>query len=123
MLKKTITISLLITLVLFTSCAIKTGQDFNTTYISKIKRGKTTKNDMQSNIGPPTSVTTTSEGESWRYSYTEGGNFFQNIGAAYGASAVKNNQKLLVVIFDGDVVKDYKYTQGELDPASMLGNK
>lgn len=118
--KKIFTLVLIIGMCVLSSCSIKQGQDFNESYTSQIKRGKTTKDDIRANIGEPTSVTTTSEGETWIYSYTQGGNYFQNVGAAFGASSFKNQGKELTVIFRGNVVKDFKFRKGNILPSGLM---
>jgi len=111
--KLILTTSVALCAFLVIGCATKIGRDFNTSYISQIVRGKTTKAQVRENIGIPKSVTTTSAGEMWLYQQFEGGNYFENMGAALGMSELKSKHKSLTITFDGNLVKDFSYTKGD----------
>ena|SRR3989304_2120611 len=54
-------------------CAGSIGRDFNTSYLSSIERGVTTKAQVRQNLGEPSSVMTSSlAGETWSYQYMQG---------------------------------------------------
>jgi outer membrane protein assembly factor BamE (lipoprotein component of BamABCDE complex) len=95
-------------------CAPKIGRDFNTSYVSGIERGITTKAEVRQNLGEPHSVTTTSGGEIWSYRYMQGSNYAQDVGALFGTREYKGmSQKMLTITFAGDRVKDFMYREGK----------
>jgi len=99
--------------VLLIACATSVGQKFDTSYVQRIERDKTTKADVIQNIGKPYSVTTSSQGEMWLYRYAEGQDVVGSVLFAYGAKSAKQKMNMLMIQFEGNYVKDFTYTQQE----------
>ncbi len=95
------------------SCAMRSGQEFDTSYVDQITRGKTTKHEIEKNIGPPQSVSTTKGGEVWTYHSLNMGSYFENMGRLFSGRGHRMDQKELTVTFKGDIVKDFTLTQGD----------
>jgi outer membrane protein assembly factor BamE (lipoprotein component of BamABCDE complex) len=89
------------------------GRDIKKSSVSGIERGVTTKAQVRQNLGEPQSVRTTSTGEVWSYRYMQGMNYGESWAALFGAREYGGTSKMLIVIFDGDRVKDYSYTESK----------
>lgn len=89
---------------------LSTGTKFDNQYAGSIKRGVTTKAEVRKNLGEPASISNTSEGEVWTYQYTDGGSYWNMVGAAYGVTSQQINLQMLTVQFAGDRVKDFTHT-------------
>ena len=100
----------LISLVSCATSTIITGQDFNTTNIDKIQKGKTTKQEILGMFGQPYIKTVNSFGETWTYQYLKA------VGKATSFLITTNSsgqsyQKNLAVTFDSvGVTQTYNYT-------------
>lgn len=86
------------------------GTKFDDSFVAKIQRGKTTKAEVRQGLGEPASVSKTAEGDVWTYQYSDGGGYWNMVGAAYGLTSQKINMQMLTVVFNGDRVKDYTHT-------------
>jgi outer membrane protein assembly factor BamE (lipoprotein component of BamABCDE complex) len=87
------------------------GRDIKKSSVSGIERGVTTKAQVRENLGEPQSVRTTSTGEVWSYRYMRGMSYGESWAALLGAREYGGVNKMLVVTFDGDRVKDYSYME------------
>src|SRR3972149_2120704 len=50
-------------------CAITYGREFDTTKVSQIQKGKTTKDEVRAMLGEPASTSVTADFEQWTYAY------------------------------------------------------
>jgi outer membrane protein assembly factor BamE (lipoprotein component of BamABCDE complex) len=92
--------SVLFVLLLLAGCAMQGGKEFDTDYVSRIERGATTKADVRANLGEPVSRSTAGTGEeTWSYV----------VGVYTGKH--KMSGKSLTIMFSGDTVKDYTYSE------------
>jgi len=90
------------------ACATTLGRDFDEAYAQQIKSGETTKEQVLAKLGRPPLRKSTKDEETWTYAYYTGPGpvrwFFQN-NATEDAQYGRGNQKRLIVVFSGDVVK------------------
>lgn len=90
------------------------GARFDTSNVSRIVKGRTTKNDLRGYFGNPLRTEDSPNGEVWTYTYVE----TRTTGAgAVGYVAVGVNQSetvanKLTIVLNGDVVKDYFFDSG-----------
>ncbi len=95
-----------------TACATRLGRNFDESYAQEIKPGETTKTQVMEKLGRPPLQRTSADEETWTYAYYRGGGvgswFFLNDQELQEGTG---QQKRLVVVFKGDVVKSSKYTQ------------
>ena len=94
------------------ACATTLGRNFDEKFAQQIKSGETKKADVLNALGNPPLRRTTGSEETWTYAYYTGPGFINWFNVSdeqlqYGLG----NQKRLVVVFSGDVVKSAKYTQ------------
>lgn len=86
------------------------GRKFDDAYVAQIQRGKTTKTDIRKALGDPGSVSSTAEGDVWTCQYSDGGSYWNMVGATYGLTSQKTNLQMLTINFRGDVVRDFTHT-------------
>jgi outer membrane protein assembly factor BamE (lipoprotein component of BamABCDE complex) len=101
--------------IMLTACTTTLGRNFDEAYAQQIKSGETTKTEVLGKLGRPVLRKETSGEETWTYAYYHGGGYLNWVSwftvpdedLQYGLG----NQKRLVVVFKGDVVKSSVYTQ------------
>ena|SRR5215831_16336066 len=101
------------------ACSTTLGHDFNEEYAQQIKSGETTKEEVVARLGRPPLRKGSKEEEIWTYAYYTGPGLIRwlNVNnstedAQYG----RGNQKRLVVVFSGDVVKSATFTREIPEP-------
>lgn len=102
-------------------CAVKTGneklEDVSNEKVSEfLKKDVTTKNQVKENLGEPQKVDFMSNGlEKWEYEHirkqAKGINYVPV--ANWFVSGTNDTKKTLVVLFDGDIVKNYSVATAE----------
>lgn len=90
------------------------GAKFDTSNVSRIVKGRTTKNDLRGYFGNPLRTEDSPNGEVWTYTYVE---THTTAAGAVGSVAVGVNQSetvanKLTIVLNGDVVKDYFFDSG-----------
>ena len=116
-----ITTSLLLGTVLFTGCAVKTGNDKieNVTQdniLSMIEDGKSTKADVRKVLGEPANIDFKENGlEQWNYTHSrkveKGINYVPVVN--WFVRGTNDTKKTLVVLFDGDIVKNHSFSSSD----------
>ena len=116
-----ITTSLLLGTVLFTGCAVKTGNDRieNVTQdniLSMIEDGKSTKADVRKAFGEPRNIGFMDNGlEKWEYHHSrsvqKGVNYVPVVN--WFVKGTDDTKKTLIVLFDGNVVKTHSFSSSE----------
>ncbi|MCT7469511.1 hypothetical protein ACOTWR_04755 [Aliarcobacter butzleri] len=116
-----ITTSLLLGTVLFTGCAVKTGNDRieNVTQdniLSMIEDGKSTKADVRKAFGEPRNIGFMDNGlEKWEYHHSrsvqKGVNYVPVVNLF--VKGTDDTKKTLIVLFDGNVVKTHSFSSSE----------
>lgn len=94
------------------ACSTTLGRNFDEGYAQSIKAGETKKADVVGRLGNPPLRIMAGDEETWTYAYYKGPGWFYWINVSdeqlqYGLG----NQKRLVVVFKGDVVKSAKFTR------------
>lgn len=100
---------------LISGCALgQYGQQYDEAYIQHIRKGKTTKENILSNLGEPGRRGVVNGAEVWSYFHYGEDNLAKNLLATfkhgYGLAPVTVNAKTLDITFRGNVVKDFSYT-------------
>jgi outer membrane protein assembly factor BamE (lipoprotein component of BamABCDE complex) len=116
-----ITTSLLLGTVLFTGCAVKTGNDKieNVTQdniLSMIEDGKSTKADVRKAFGEPRNIGFMDNGlEKWEYHHSrsvqKGVNYVPVVN--WFVKGTDDTKKTLLVLFEGNVVKTHSFSSSE----------
>ena len=116
-----ITTSLLLGTVLFTGCAVKTGNDKieNVTQdniLNMIEDGKSTKADVRKAFGEPRNIGFMDNGlEKWEYHHSrsvqKGVNYVPVVN--FFVKGTDDTKKTLIVLFDGNVVKTHSFSSSE----------
>lgn len=116
-----ITTSLLLGTVLFTGCAVKTGNDKieNVTQdniLNMIEDGKSTKADVKKAFGEPRNIGFMDNGlEKWEYHHSrsvqKGVNYVPVVNLF--VKGTDDTKKTLIVLFDGNVVKTHSFSSSE----------
>ena len=116
-----ITTSLLLGTVLFTGCAVKSGNDklqdvTKESVTDMIKNGTSTKSEVRSKLGEPTNIDFMENGlEKWEYNHTrkvdKGINYVPVVN--WFVKGTNDTKKILVVLFDGEVVKNHSFSSSE----------
>jgi outer membrane protein assembly factor BamE (lipoprotein component of BamABCDE complex) len=105
------------------ACATKQGRDFDDAYAGQITPGETTKADIRNRLGPPAIASKAGTEDEWIYAYYQGGGLGATIKNWFGQSDPYNpldqQQKRLIVTFQGDRVKQARFVQ-ELPPPNPL---
>lgn len=106
---------------LFTGCAVKTGNDklqdvTQTSVTEMIKNGKTTKSEIKEKLGEPTNIDFTDAGlEKWEYNHKrsvgKGINYVPVVN--WFVKGTNDTKKTLVVLFEGDTVKNHSFSSSE----------
>ena len=116
-----ITTSLLLGTVLFTGCAVKTGNDRieNVTQdniLNMIEDGKSTKADVRKAFGEPRNIGFMDNGlEKWEYHHSrsvqKGVNYVPVVN--WFVKGTDDTKKTLLVLFEGNIVKTYSFSSSE----------
>ncbi|MCT7492297.1 hypothetical protein [Aliarcobacter cryaerophilus] len=116
-----ITTSLLLGTVLFTGCAVKTGNDRieNVTQdniLNMIEDGKSTKADVRKAFGEPRNIGFMDNGlEKWEYHHSrsvqKGVNYVPVVN--WFVKGTDDTKKTLLVLFEGNVVKTHSFSSSE----------
>lgn len=90
------------------------GAKFDTSNVSRIVKGRTTKNDVRRYFGNPLRTEESPNGEVWTYVYVE---THTTTAGAIGHVAIGVDQSetvadKLTIVFNGEVVKDYSFDNG-----------
>ena len=123
-----ITTSLLLGTVLFTGCAVKTGNDRieNVTQdniLSMIEDGKSTKADVRKAFGEPRNIGFMDNGlEKWEYHHSrsvqKGVNYVPVVN--WFVKGTDDTKKTLLVLFEGNIVKTHSFSSSEGDTMGGL---
>ena len=113
--------SLVLGTVLFSGCAVKSGNDklqdvTKESVTDMIKNGTSTKSDVRSKLGEPTNIDFMENGlEKWEYNHTrkvdKGINYVPVVN--WFVKGTNDTKKILVVLFDGEVVKNHSFSSSE----------
>ena len=113
--------SLVLGTVLFTGCAVKTGNDRieNVTQdniLSMIEDGKSTKADVRKAFGEPRNIGFMDNGlEKWEYHHSrsvqKGVNYVPVVN--WFVKGTDDTKKTLLVLFEGNVVKTHSFSSSE----------
>lgn len=113
--------SLVLGTVLFSGCAVKSGNDklqdvTKESVTDMIKNGTTTKSEVRSKLGEPTNIDFMENGlEKWEYNHTrkvdKGINYVPVVN--WFVKGTNDTKKILVVLFDGEVVKNHSFSSSE----------
>ncbi len=113
--------SLVLGTVLFTGCAVKTGNDRieNVTQdniLNMIEDGKSTKADVRKAFGEPRNIGFMDNGlEKWEYHHSrsvqKGVNYVPVVN--FFVKGTDDTKKTLIVLFDGNVVKTHSFSSSE----------
>jgi outer membrane protein assembly factor BamE (lipoprotein component of BamABCDE complex) len=113
--------SLVISGILLTGCAVKTGneklQDVTKESVTTIiKNGSTTKAEIRNHLGEPTNVDFMDSGlEKWQYNHSraveKGINYVPVVN--WFVRGTNDTKKTLVILFDGDIVKNHTFSSSE----------
>ena len=116
-----ITTSLLLGTVLFTGCAVKTGNDKieNVTQdniLNMIEDGKSTKADVRKAFGEPRNIGFMDNGlEKWEYHHSrsvqKGVNYVPVVN--WFVKGTDDTKKTLIVLFEGNIVKTHSFSSSE----------
>ncbi|MDD2897032.1 MAG: hypothetical protein PHG81_13565 [Aliarcobacter sp.] len=116
--KNILVISILAASVLFTGCAVKTGNEklqevTNENIDSVIKNGVSTKTEVKSKLGGPGKIDFLNNGlEKWEYDHTlrveKGVNYVPVVN--WFVKGTNDTKKSLVILFDGDIVKTHTFS-------------
>lgn len=115
------TTSLVLGAVLFTGCAVKTGNDriedvTQDKVLSIIEDGKSTKADVRRAFGEPKNIDFMDNGlEKWEYHHSrrvqKGVNYVPVVN--WFVSGTNDTKKTLLVMFDGNIVKTHSFSSSE----------
>jgi len=101
-----------LTLVVPLGCSTA-GARFDTSNVSKIVKGTTTKKDLHGYFGNPLRIEDSPNGEVWTYTYVETHSTAAGaLGNVVGVDQSETVANKLTIVFDGDVVKDYFFDSG-----------
>ncbi|MCT7606883.1 hypothetical protein [Aliarcobacter butzleri] len=113
--------SLVLGTVLFSGCAVKSGNDklqdvTKESITDMIKNGTSTKSEVRSKLGEPTNIDFMENGlEKWEYNHTrkvdKGINYVPVVN--WFVKGTNDTKKILVVLFDGEVVKNHSFSSSE----------
>ena len=101
------------------ACATTLGRDFSEEYAQQIKSGETTKEEVLAKLGRPSLRKGTKDEETWTYAYYTGPGpvrWFLMNNATEDAQYGRGNQKRLIVVFSGDLVKTATFTREIPEP-------
>ncbi len=106
---------------LFTGCAVKSGNEKlddidRESIVGMIKNNYSTKAEVRKNFGEPTDITFKDSGlEEWKYTHArkvqKGINYVPVVN--WFVSGTNDKKKTLIVLFDGDTVKNHSYSEAD----------
>lgn len=104
-------LTIIVFLLNLTAC-ISMGRQFDESLVPSIKKGITTKKDIISMFGEPTSKAFSSDSESWSYQYTSsnptaGGMAKTILTMGFLTPDIETEIKMLSISFKNDLVIDY----------------
>jgi outer membrane protein assembly factor BamE (lipoprotein component of BamABCDE complex) len=87
------------------------GRKFDSSYVAQIKKNVTTKEQIRQALGEPVSMSTSSDLETWTYSYSDayGRGYVQ--AATFGLVKEKSEDQTLIIVFKGGVVVEFTHTK------------
>ncbi len=113
--------SLVLGTVLFTGCAVKTGNDrienvTQDSILNMIEDGKSTKADVRKSFGEPRNIGFMDNGlEKWEYHHSrsvqKGVNYVPIVN--WFVKGTDDTKKTLIVLFEGNVVKTHSFSSSE----------
>lgn len=113
--------SMLLASMLISGCAVKTGNDklqdvTQESVLNMIQNGVSTKADVRKNLGEPAKIDFMESGlEKWEYNHSrrveKGINYVPVVN--WFVKGTNNTNKTLIVLFDGDVVKNHSFSSSE----------
>ena len=101
------------------ACTTTLGRDFSDEYAQQIRSGETTKTEVLQKLGPPSMRRTGRDEETWTYAYYTGPGmvrWFNVNNSTEDAQYGRGNQKRLILVFSGDVVKSSTFTREIPEP-------
>jgi outer membrane protein assembly factor BamE (lipoprotein component of BamABCDE complex) len=111
---------------LLSGCATATftqGRPFDTSKVSSLQKGTTTKQEVLAWFGEPfTKTVAGSDGETWFYMYTQGTSKAQSYVFSVDVKT-EGNMKKLDVLMKNDIVENYTYSDGGLPGTMTIQNK
>ena len=120
--------SLVLGTVLFSGCAVKSGNDklqdvTKESVTDMIKNGTSTKSEVRSKLGEPTNIDFMENGlEKWEYNHTrkvdKGINYVPVVN--WFVKGTNDTKKTLIVLFDADVVKNHSFSSSESETMGGL---
>ena len=113
--------SLVLGTVLFSGCAVKSGNDklqdvTKESVTDMIKNGTSTKSEVRSKLGEPTNIDFMENGlEKWEYNHTrkvdKGINYVPVVN--WFVKGTNDTKKTLLVLFEGNIVKTHSFSSSE----------
>ena len=113
--------SLVLGTVLFSGCAVKSGNDklqdvTKESVTDMIKNGTSTKSEVRSKLGEPTNIDFMENGlEKWEYNHTrkvdKGINYVPVVN--WFVKGTDDTKKTLLVLFEGNIVKTHSFSSSE----------
>ena len=107
--------------VLVTGCAVKSGNEKlddidRQSIVGMIKNGSSTKDEVRKTFGEPTDISFKDNGlEEWKYNHArkvqKGINYVPVVN--WFVSGTNDKKKTLIVLFDGDTVKNHSYSEAD----------
>jgi len=90
------------------------GAEFDTTKVHNIVKGTTTKNDVRRYFGDPLRIENSPNGEVWTYTYVDTHATAAGVvgHVTIGVDQSESSVNTLTIVFDGEVVKDYRLDSG-----------
>lgn len=113
--------SVVLASLLISGCAVKTGNDklqdvTQESILDMIKNGTSTKADVRKSLGEPAKIDFMESGlEKWEYNHSrrveKGINYVPVVN--WFVQGTDNTHKTLIVLFDGDIVKNHSFSSSE----------
>jgi outer membrane protein assembly factor BamE (lipoprotein component of BamABCDE complex) len=90
------------------------GAKFDTNNVQKIVKGTTSKNDVRRYFGDPLRTENSPNGEVWTYSYVDTHTTAAGVvgHVTIGVDQSQSTVDTLTIVFDGEVVKDFRLDSG-----------
>ena len=107
--------------VLVTGCAVKSGNEKlddidRQSIVGMIKNGSSTKDEVRKTFGEPTDISFKDNGlEEWKHNHArkvqKGINYVPVVN--WFVSGTNDKKKTLIVLFEGDIVKNHSYSEAD----------
>jgi len=91
------------------ACAIRSGRQISEADIQKIEKGKTTKQEIIQLFGQPFTTSQGTSGETWAYQFTDAG-----YDTPIGVVGNETRQQMLSISFQGEIVRDYTWSNSNI---------